>query len=366
MPATPLLVIGGPTASGKTSLGVALAKALDGEVISADSVQIFSGVEIGAATPTVDERDGVPHHLLGVVDPRVAISAADFQRMADAAIADVRGRGKQPILVGGSGLYLRALLYGLIDAPDRDDAIRARLEQRAEEEGNAALWQALHAVDPAAAARLHPNDRMRVVRALEVFELTGEPISSARADHGFSAPRYDYIGVGLTAPRPWVHDRINRRAALMFDAGLVEEVAALRRAGVPDHAQPFTAIGYREVVSYLQYLERRADEEREHTLDSTAVQSENGAPFAARRVPRGLVEDVATHTRNFARRQLVWFRKEEKFRWFNAETLDASDHRFLDAIRASLAGAPWAAGEADERAISGPAPTVRRQKTRGR
>lgn len=347
-----ILVIGGPTAVGKTAAGVALAHALNGEVISADSVQLFAGFRIGAATPSLEERAGVPHHLLEVVPPDQTMTAADFVALADAAIADVVARGKVPIIVGGSGLYVRALLYGLIDAPPRDDALRASYEAFADEEGDDALWQRLQAVDPESAAALHANDRVRVIRALEVFELTGSSIRASREEHGFRERRYRVAGIGLTARRPFIHQRINQRTSIMLDEGLVSEVVGLLEAGCSRDAQPFTAIGYREVLHYLDRL---------IAPDPTPLAS-TSRPAPAD-LP-ALEAEIATNTRNFARRQLVWFRKEPSFRWFDAEKLDSELPAIIEGARAVLAGSPWDAGTDDERAVSGPAPTVRQRRKR--
>lgn len=339
-----LILIGGPTASGKTSLGVKLAQELNGEVISADSVQLFRGVEIGAATPTPEEQAGVPHHLLGVLDPRESVTAADFQRMADPLIEEITSRGRVPIIVGGSGLYLKALLYGLAQAPPRDDGLRARLEQYAEENGDEALWQRLRATDPKAAENLHANDRVRVIRALEVFELTGKSIVEHQEEHAFANPRYRFAGVGLTAERPWIHARINRRVELMLRAGLIEEVEFLLNAGVPDDAQPLTAIGLRETAAFLRQSSFRGRVGTNERVPSTREE---------------LADDIATHTRNFARRQLVLFRKEPYFRWFDAQSVDRSLAELSIQLGLFLQGQEWTFGEREERSISGESPTVR-------
>ena len=345
----PLILVGGPTASGKTALGVAIARALNGEVVSADSVQIFRGVEIGAATPSMAERGGVPHHLMSRLDPRDELTAADFKRLADSAIEDIRSREKTPIIVGGSGLYLKALLYGLAQAPARDDALRSALESFADKEGNGALWARLQAVDPAAASALHPNDRVRIVRALEVKTLTGASITERQAEHGFQHPRYRFAGVGLSARREWIHERINARAKGMLAAGLVDEVRALLDDGVPPNAQALTAIGLRECVAWL-----RPD-------------SEPARVGKGERVPSNLQEleeDIATHTRNFARRQLVLFRKEAGYRWFNAEFLAQQTHEILAGLERFLQGDPWDAGDESEREVSGPVSQVRKSRVR--
>lgn len=325
-----IIAVGGPTAIGKTRVGIALAQALDGEVISADSVQLFRGVRIGAATPTLKERQGVPHHLLSVLDPTDTISAADFARLAEDAIRDVRARNKTPIIVGGSGLYLRALLYGLIDAPPRDDALRKDLEDFASIHGDEALWKRLQDIDPQSAAALHPNDRVRVIRALEVHTLTGKSIRETQKKHRFQTPKYQIAGVGLTAPRPYIHQRINRRTEIMFQEGLIEEVQGLLQDGIPPDAQPLTSIGYKDVVRYLQTPSAHNDPEALAQLH----------------------KDVATHTRRFARRQLVWFRKEPSFQWINAQYLEKELGDIIRACEAFLQGEPWALRFESERDAS--------------
>lgn len=327
-----LIAIGGPTGIGKTSLGIALAHALNGEIVSADSVQLFQGFCIGAATPSMEERQGIRHHLLGVLPPQQAITAADFAHMADAAIHEIHARGKVPIVVGGSGLYLRALFYGLIDAPPRDDALRATLEQRADEFGDEALWHDLHKVDAHTANALHPNDRIRVIRALEVQQLTGKSIRTWQETHQFQQPKYDIAGIGLTAPRSFIHERIQQRCHHMFDQGLIQEVQTLLVSGIEPSAQPFTAIGYKEVLHYLQ-----------------AIEDDPQAQTAAR---AQLEKDMATHTRRFARRQLVWFRKEPSFQWFNAQDGDNILKTIIPAARRFLATGVWQGGAKSEREVA--------------
>lgn len=355
-----LIVVGGPTGIGKTRVGIELAKALNGEVISADSVQIFEGFVIGAATPSLEERQGIPHHLLSSLSPHKDISAAEFATLADNAISDVLSRSKTPIVVGGSGLYMRALLYGLIEAPPRDDALRAELETLADEEGNQRLWEKLEAVDPQSAQKLHPNDRVRVVRAIEVITLTGKSIRETQNAHRFQKARYRVAGVGLTAPRAYIHERINLRCAQMFNDGLIDEVRSLLDAGVPRSAQPFTAIGYREVLDYLDLLsqpkrqEGQVSNDLEHAGENTVTASQNVAPRAPA-LRRSAQKDVATHTRRFARRQLVWFRKEPAFRWFNAKHLDLILPDIVEDCANFLDGAAWSAGLENERDVSEPA-----------
>lgn len=325
-----IIAVGGPTAIGKTTTGITLAKALNGEVISADSVQLYRGFTIGAATPSTEEQQGVTHHLLACLDPSQTISAADFARLAEDAIQDVLARGKTPIIVGGSGLYLRALLYGLIQAPPRDDRLRVQLEKFAEEKGDQTLWARLEEKDPQSAQSLHPNDRVRVIRALEVWELTGRSIRETQEDHRFQTIKYRIAGVGLTAERHYIHQRINQRTEQMFAQGLVEEVQSLLAHNVPPSAQPFTSIGYREV---LEFLTKYPDATNPDALEQVK-------------------KDVATHTRRFARRQLVWFRKEPSFRWVDAQYLEDVLPSIVTACEGFLREGRWTFAFESEREAS--------------
>lgn len=243
-----IIVIAGPTASGKSGLAMSVARAFDGEIVSADSVQVYRGLDIGSAKATLAEKAEIPHHLLDVADPAERFSAATYAKLADLAIRDIQSRGRLPVVVGGTGLYIRALLYGLAEAAPSDATTRAALEREIEEEGLWALHQRLAEVDPLSAAKIHRNDRIRTVRALEVFELTGIPMSTHHAAHERSTPRFDWAGVALTAPRPWLWSRIERRCYHMANNGLVEEVKALVDAGLDPNAPGLSTIGYSHVV----------------------------------------------------------------------------------------------------------------------
>ncbi|MET0339576.1 MAG: tRNA (adenosine(37)-N6)-dimethylallyltransferase MiaA [Polyangiales bacterium] len=285
-PEAPLLVITGPTASGKTALAVALAKAHGGALIGADSVQVYRGFDIGSSKPTAAELDGVPHHLLDVRDPDQPLDAADYAALADAAIAGVRAQGKLPIVVGGSGLWLRALLRGLVPLPKVDPVLRARLSADADALGSPALHARLALLDPLAAARLHENDRVRILRALEVHAQTGEPLGALRQTHALGAPRYRALRVALTLPPDVLAARIEARTEAMFAAGLVDEVRGLlARWGTAPRA--LGAVGYREVVAHLT---------DGVSLDETTAK-------------------VARATRVYARRQRTWLRREPGDRW---------------------------------------------------
>ena len=269
----------GPTASGKTAIGVALARRLDAEIVAVDSMTLYRGMDIGTAKPTDAERGGIPHHLIDVLDPWQAASVAEYRRWALAAVEDIERRGKRVLFVGGTPLYLKALLRGLFQGPGADCALRVRLEREAEEGGTKALHRRLAAVDPPTAARLHPNDRRRVIRALELVELTGQALGRLQVEHERFAPAGTLV-FALDRPRPELHDRINRRVTTMFDAGLVEEVRALWSSPRPLSAVAAQGVGYREVI---EMLEGKAG------LMET-------------------MERVRARSRQFAKRQCTWFR----------------------------------------------------------
>ena len=287
-----IVLVVGPTAAGKTALALRLAEAANAEIVSADSQQVYVGMDIGTSKATADERARVPHHLLDVVRPDEAMTAARWAALADEAIADAAARGRGSIVCGGTGLYVRALLYGLFDGPPADASLRARLEAEADAapEGTASLHARLLVVDPAAAARIDRRDRVRLIRALEVHELTGEPISAHQERHDYkNAPlRYDVRGVGLGPPRPALHARIDARVDQMIAAGLEAEVRALGAAGYDFGLRAFSAIGYREMCAFLQ-----------GKLDLAEA-----------------VRGIKSATKRYARRQLSWFRAEPAVSWY--------------------------------------------------
>ena len=269
----------GPTASGKTAVGLALARLIDAEVVALDSMTLYRGMDIGTAKPTAAERTEVPHHLIDVLDPWDAATVADYRDRASGVVAGIEARGKRALFVGGTALYLKALLRGLFEGPGADADARARLEAEAESAGDLALHARLATVDPPTAAWLHPNDRRRVIRALEVFELTGRPLSTLQTEHDRPAPAHIPV-FALDRPRATVRDRINRRVLKMFADGLIAEVAALQAGPKPLHEVPAQGVGYREVLAYL---------EGRLTL------------------PDAMTETQA-RTRQFAKRQSTWFR----------------------------------------------------------
>ncbi|MFO7177201.1 MAG: tRNA (adenosine(37)-N6)-dimethylallyltransferase MiaA [Pseudomonadota bacterium] len=278
----PLIVVVGPTASGKTDLAIELAERFDGEIVSADSVQIYRHFDIGSGKPSADERARVPHHLIDAAEPDAPLDAARFAELAETAIDSIRARGKRPIVCGGTFLWVRALVYGLAPAPPADPEVRARHAERAEREGRAALHAELKRVDPESAARLAPNDFVRVSRALEVYELTGVPLSRFQAEHGFRVPRRRVHLVGVRRTREELDDRIRARIERMLDAGWIDEVRSLLERGY-GQTRPMGSVGYRQVARAIT----------EDAIDREVLATE-----------------IFRATRVFARRQRTWLRDE--------------------------------------------------------
>jgi tRNA dimethylallyltransferase len=249
--ASRLVCVVGPTASGKTDLALLVSEAVGGEVISADSVQIYRGFDIGSGKPTRAEMDRVPHHLIGTHDPLQPTSAADWARLAEAKITEIRERGKIPIVCGGTYFWVRALVFGLVLAPAADPSIRARHRKVVEEQGRAALHAELARVDPASAERLHPNDVVRVSRALEVHELSGRRLSEWHSDHGFRARRFDATLLAIRHDKAVLTQRIEARVDAMLSRGWLEETRALLDAGYGD-ARAMASVGYAEVRAHLE------------------------------------------------------------------------------------------------------------------
>lgn len=276
------LVLTGPTGSGKSQLALELAPRLDAEVVAMDSMTLYRGMDIGTAKPTRADRDAVPHHLIDVLDPWQSGSVAWWLGEAKRVVAEIEERGKTVLFVGGTPLYLKALLAGLFDGPPADAAIRDRLTREVESTGSDSLHRRLTEVDPISAARLHPNDVRRVIRALEVFELTGRPISAWQTQWASVAPRTDDSPtvICLDRPRAELYDRINLRAVTMFSDGLVDEARRLRMLDQPLSAEAGKALGYAEAFELLDGRIKLED----------------------------AIADVQTRSRNLAKRQMTWFR----------------------------------------------------------
>lgn len=276
-----LIVLAGPTASGKTALALRLADRIGAEIVSADSQQVYRYFDIGTAKPSPDELARVRHHLVSVVEPNERFSAAQFQRLADAAIADIRSRSRRVLVVGGTGLYLRVLLHGVIPAPGANAALRRQLEEEAARSGTAVLHERLAQVDPATAATVKPTDPVRIIRALEIHQSTGVPVSEHRQRHGFRECRYRFVLRVLSPPRDELYRAIDERARAMFAGGLVDEVRSLVARGFRD-APAMRSVNY---VQALAVLEGR-------------MSLEEG------------IASAAQQARRYAKRQLTWFRKE--------------------------------------------------------
>lgn len=286
----PIFAIAGPTASGKTALGVRLARRVGGEVVNFDSVQIYRGIQVATAKPSHEEKQGVPHHLIDYVDPNVNYTAADWARDAAAKLTEIEGCGKIPILVGGTGFYLRTLRNPLFESPKTDEAARNRLRSLKEERGPEHLHELLRSKDPAAAAKLFPRDAPRVMRALEYIEQTGKLFSEQQPNRSEPPEFAGRIRLFvLNPPREVLYGKINARAEGHFAAGLVEEVKQLLASGVNGMGNALGAHGYRRVCEYLR---------GERTLEST-------------------IEQTKQDVRNYAKRQLTWFRREADAVWLD-------------------------------------------------
>ncbi len=284
-----LLVIAGPTASGKTSLALHLAKQLPGEIVNCDSMQMVRGLEVGTAKPTREERSRAPHHLFDIVDPEEFYSAGRYMSEARSICREIAARARVPIVVGGTGLYLRALLEGIFLGPGRTEPLRKRLKQMATRWGSDKLHRVLSRFDPASAEGIQPRDQIRVVRALEVYFVSGRPLGSQRSRRQ-PLEGFRVVKLALNPPREELYTRINKRVELMFEGGLIEEVKTLLRQGVPSDCKGFEAIGYRQVIRCLEHEIECAE-----ALDLTA-----------------------RDTRRYAKRQLTWFRREPDLHWIEA------------------------------------------------
>jgi tRNA dimethylallyltransferase len=282
-----LVVVLGPTASGKSALGIHLAEKLGGEILVCDSTQVYRHFDIGTAKVPVPEQHGIAHHLVDLVEPSEIFTAGDYRRRALEALGDLHRRGILPILTAGTGLYLRALLEGLADAPQRSEGIRTRLRHKAEQRGSAHLHRALARLDPESAARISAADTQKVIRAIELRLLTGKPMGEIHRSGRDALQGYEIIKLGLLPPRAALYARIHARTAAMLAAGWLEEVRALVAGGIPADAKPFQFIGYSQL--------------REH--------------LAGRLTEKDAVHQIQQATRRFAKRQLTWFRKESGVQW---------------------------------------------------
>lgn len=284
-----LLCILGPTAVGKTEIAVSVAGRLNAEIVSADSRQIYQYMDIGTAKPTPAEQEQVKHHLIDCVAPDECFSVADYQRLADAAIQDIWQRGKKVMLVGGAGLYFRAVVDGLFEGPNADVELRSRLRQEVEEFGSDFLHRRLAEVDPESAHRIHQNDLMRIIRALEVYEKTGNPISQLQRQWQQAEPRYPFIAFGINRQREELYRKIEARVDKMLEMGLLEEVKSLLECGYDKDSPAMRGFGYKELIDYL---------DGKHDFQTA-------------------VELLKRNTRRYAKRQLTWFRNDVRVQWLN-------------------------------------------------
>lgn len=295
-----VIAVVGPTASGKTALGVKLAAELDGEVVSCDSMQIYNNMPIASAAPTVEETEGIPHHLVGVRDPLYKFSVAEYVKLASNAVNDIADRGKMPIIVGGTGLYIDSLISGVSFSEEDSSEVRRQLEAEADDRGMEAMLEALRSIDPETAAKYHVNDRKRILRALEVYRLHGKTKSQLDSESRLGGDRYDCLWIGVTyRDREKLYERINMRVDKMLQNGLLEEARAAYESGVGSTA--VQAIGHKEFFPYFN---------GEISLD-------------------GAVESLKAETRRYAKRQMTWFRRNEKINWIYA---DETQDVFLKAL----------------------------------
>jgi tRNA dimethylallyltransferase len=288
-PRRAVLCIVGPTASGKTKLSLLLAPLLNGEIISADSRQVYKHLDIGTAKPTREERREIIHHFVDELDPKETFNAGEFGKRGRRLIESLFRRGKTPIVVGGSGLYLKSLIDGLFEGPSADQSIRRRLYDRLHKEGPEALLKELHRVDADSAERMLPTNTRRIVRALEVYEITGTPISKLHSEK--VGVNFSPLLIGLEWDRRRLYERINQRVEMMLNRGLIDEVRALMEKGYPPETNSLQTVGYQEVIIYLQ--------------------GKTDYPE--------MVELIKRNTRRFAKRQLTWFRRDKRIHWFKVE-----------------------------------------------
>ncbi len=298
----PLVILTGPTAVGKTALSVAFAKAINGEIISADSMQVYRHMDIGSAKVTKEEMEGVPHHLIDVLEPAEEFNVVLFQKMARQAAEEIESRGHIPILVGGTGFYIQALLYNIDFAEnDEDRRLRRSLEEIAKEQGASALYEKLRAVDPESCEIIHANNVKRVIRAIEFYEKTGKKISAHNREQRQNISPYRFAYFVLNDDREKIYRQIDQRVDLMMERGLVEEVRALRAMGCSRGMVSMQGLGYKEILSYLE-----------------GERSQEEAVYLIKR-----------DTRHFAKRQLTWFKREKEVTWIEKNVFDYSSQNML-------------------------------------
>jgi tRNA dimethylallyltransferase len=303
---TKIVIIVGPTASGKSSLALYLAGIFDGEIVSADSMQVYRFMDIGTAKPSKEERGAVPHHVIDVVDPDEDYSAASFRIDARKAIREIGSRGKKVFVVGGTGLYIRALTKGLFEGPGSVPELRERFLNEAELKGRVSLYEELRKVDPGAASHIHPNNLARVIRALEVYHVTNRPISEFQEAHAFKEEAFCYLKIGLRKTREVLYKDIEGRVNRMIEEGLVGETRRLLRMGYSGDLKPMQGLGYKQMVEFIR----------------------GGCTLTE------AVSQIKTDTKRYAKRQMTWFNKEGDIRWFPPDERGA----IIPAVRAHFEG----------------------------
>lgn len=303
-----LLVLGGPTAVGKTELSIKLAKELKGEIISADSMQIYKYMDIGSAKVTEQEMDGIKHHLIDVIEPNVPFSVADFKEYGEISLKNILSKNKFPIIAGGTGLYINSLTCNMtFTEAEKDEEYRLYLEKLSEEKGNDFVHEMLKEIDPVSYKEIHANNRKRVIRALEVYKLTKKPFSSFNAGEDFYKSDYDVYYYVLTMNRDKLYERINKRVDIMIEKGLLEECIKLREMGYTSDMQSMQGIGYKEILYYL----------------------ENKISF------EDAVNMIKQGSRNYAKRQLTWFRRDKRCIFLDKDVMSEDEilHKVLNDIR---------------------------------
>jgi tRNA dimethylallyltransferase len=298
-----VVAIVGPTGSGKSALGWHLAREFGGELVSADSVQVYRGLDIGSAKATAEERRAVIHHLVDILDPDEEYSAARFRNQAAPIIQSLQERNIPVFVVGGTGLYLRTLTRGIFRGPEANPELRRSLGKQAEEKGSATLHEELKRVDRDAASRIHPRDAVRIIRALEVYQVSGQPISGFQKEHGFKERDFNVLKIGISFPRDELFRRIEARVHRMLERGWVEEVRGLLRQGYSPRLKSLQSLGYRQVISFLQGEKNIAE----------------------------TVRSIQGDTRRYAKRQLTWFKADPEIHWFPGEREDIGPIRQLVA-----------------------------------
>jgi tRNA dimethylallyltransferase len=301
----PLVIVVGPTAVGKSECAIELARRFDMEIINADSMQVYREMDIGSAKPSPSQRTLVTHHLIDIKNPDEEFSAAQFREEALSCIESLHRKGKKTLVVGGTGLYIRALTRGLFPAPPADHILREKLREQEKNKGKWYLHQELTKIDPAAASRIHPNDTFRIIRALEVFHLTGKSISEQHQEHQFRESYFDVLKVGLMRDRKELYSRIEKRVDLMVNSGLVEEVKNVLAKGYPPTIKPFQSLGYKQILGFLR--------------------GETDMDEAVRLIKR--------NTKRYAKRQITWFKKDIEIQWL---TLPQQSSKIGETIKKFL------------------------------